>query len=103
MLRYGETFGINSPIVRPFNIDGHRQTGEGAMSNFSRRHSGRVRAACRDDLSRKREQAEAEVSSTSALGSAPRPLLSLTRAKLQITQVEPHQSCQVEPRQRQHV
>ncbi len=36
-LRYGETFGINATTVRPFNIYGPRQTGEGAISNFARR------------------------------------------------------------------
>jgi nucleoside-diphosphate-sugar epimerase len=36
-LRYGETYGINATTVRPFNIYGPRQTGEGAISNFARR------------------------------------------------------------------
>jgi nucleoside-diphosphate-sugar epimerase len=36
-LRYGETRGINATVVRPFNIYGPRQTGEGAISNFARR------------------------------------------------------------------
>lgn len=32
--RYGEKFGFNATVVRPFNIYGPRQTGEGAISNF---------------------------------------------------------------------
>jgi UDP-glucose 4-epimerase len=36
-LRYGEVHGINATTVRPFNIYGPRQTGEGAVSNFARR------------------------------------------------------------------
>ena len=35
-LRYGEKYGIESTNVRPFNIYGPRQTGEGAISNFSK-------------------------------------------------------------------
>jgi len=35
-LRYGEVHGINATTVRPFNIYGPRQTGEGAISNFAR-------------------------------------------------------------------
>jgi nucleoside-diphosphate-sugar epimerase len=35
-LRYGETYPIHTSIVRPFNIYGPRQTGEGAISNFAR-------------------------------------------------------------------
>lgn len=33
-LRYGETYGFASTVVRPFNIYGPRQIGEGAISNF---------------------------------------------------------------------
>jgi len=36
-LRYGETYGINATTVRPFNVYGPRQTGEGAISNFAKR------------------------------------------------------------------
>jgi UDP-glucose 4-epimerase len=36
-LRYGEAYGINVTTVRPFNVYGPRQTGEGAISNFARR------------------------------------------------------------------
>ena len=36
VLRSGETYGLNCTCVRPFNIYGPRQTGEGAISNFSR-------------------------------------------------------------------
>jgi nucleoside-diphosphate-sugar epimerase len=36
-LRYGEVHGINATTVRPFNIYGPRQTGEGAIGNFARR------------------------------------------------------------------
>jgi UDP-glucose 4-epimerase len=36
-LRYAETYGFNATVVRPFNIYGPRQTGEGAVSNFARR------------------------------------------------------------------
>lgn len=36
-LRYGEAHGINVTVVRPFNIYGPRQIGEGAISNFSRK------------------------------------------------------------------
>lgn len=36
-LRYGEMHGLAATTVRPFNIYGPRQTGEGAISNFSRR------------------------------------------------------------------
>ncbi|MBZ5647076.1 MAG: NAD-dependent epimerase/dehydratase family protein [Acidobacteriia bacterium] len=35
-LRYGETYGFIGTVVRPFNIYGPRQTGEGAISNFCR-------------------------------------------------------------------
>jgi UDP-glucose 4-epimerase len=35
-LRYGETHGFKAFTVRPFNIYGPRQTGEGAISNFCR-------------------------------------------------------------------
>lgn len=35
-LRYGEAYGLRSTTVRPFNIYGPRQTGEGAISNFAR-------------------------------------------------------------------
>jgi len=37
MLRYGETRGMHVTVVRPFNIYGPRQSGEGAISNFARR------------------------------------------------------------------
>lgn len=33
-LRYGDEFGIKATCVRPFNIYGPRQTGEGCISNF---------------------------------------------------------------------
>jgi UDP-glucose 4-epimerase len=33
-LRYGERCGFRCSIVRPFNVYGPRQTGEGAISNF---------------------------------------------------------------------
>lgn len=33
-LRYGEAAGFRTVVVRPFNIYGPRQTGEGAISNF---------------------------------------------------------------------
>lgn len=36
VLRYGEEFGFRANIVRPFNIYGPRQVGEGAISNFCR-------------------------------------------------------------------
>jgi nucleoside-diphosphate-sugar epimerase len=35
-LRYAETYGFRGTVVRPFNIYGPRQTGEGAISNFCR-------------------------------------------------------------------
>jgi UDP-glucose 4-epimerase len=35
-LRYGDTYGFRAFTVRPFNIYGPRQTGEGAISNFCR-------------------------------------------------------------------
>jgi nucleoside-diphosphate-sugar epimerase len=35
-LRFGEAHGLRSTAVRPFNIYGPRQTGEGAISNFCR-------------------------------------------------------------------
>ncbi len=35
-LRFGEEHGFASTVLRPFNIYGPRQTGEGAISNFSR-------------------------------------------------------------------
>jgi nucleoside-diphosphate-sugar epimerase len=35
-LRYGETHGFTATVVRPFNIYGPRQTGEGAIGNFCR-------------------------------------------------------------------
>lgn len=35
-LRYGETYGFKPVVIRPFNIYGPRQTGEGAISNFCR-------------------------------------------------------------------
>jgi UDP-glucose 4-epimerase len=34
--RYGEAHGMTYTIIRPFNIYGGRQTGEGAISNFCR-------------------------------------------------------------------
>lgn len=36
VLRSGETYGLNCTCVRPFNVYGPRQTGEGAISNFAR-------------------------------------------------------------------
>jgi nucleoside-diphosphate-sugar epimerase len=33
-LRYGEEYGLEAVCVRPFNIYGPRQTGEGCISNF---------------------------------------------------------------------
>jgi nucleoside-diphosphate-sugar epimerase len=35
-LRYAETYGFYGTVVRPFNIYGPRQLGEGAVSNFCR-------------------------------------------------------------------
>ena len=35
-LRFGENHGFRATAVRPFNIYGPRQTGEGAISNFCR-------------------------------------------------------------------
>jgi nucleoside-diphosphate-sugar epimerase len=35
-LRFGEEFGFDATCVRPFNIYGPRQVGEGAISNFCR-------------------------------------------------------------------
>lgn len=35
-MRYAETYGFDCAIVRPFNIYGPRQVGEGAISNFCR-------------------------------------------------------------------
>ncbi|WP_341486499.1 NAD-dependent epimerase/dehydratase family protein [Pararhizobium sp. A13] len=35
-LRYGEQYGFSCTCVRPFNIYGPRQTGEGAIGNFLR-------------------------------------------------------------------
>lgn len=35
-LRYAETHGFHASVVRPFNIYGPRQLGEGAISNFCR-------------------------------------------------------------------
>lgn len=35
-LRYAETYGFSCATVRPFNIYGPRQVGEGAISNFCR-------------------------------------------------------------------
>jgi len=35
-LRYGEQYGFSCTCVRPFNIYGPRQTGEGAIGNFFR-------------------------------------------------------------------
>jgi nucleoside-diphosphate-sugar epimerase len=37
VLRYGETHGLKVSVVRPFNVYGPRQIGEGAISNFLRR------------------------------------------------------------------
>jgi len=34
VLRYGEEFGFHACCLRPFNVYGPRQTGEGAISNF---------------------------------------------------------------------
>jgi len=34
VLRYGEESGLHCTVLRPFNIYGPRQTGEGAISNF---------------------------------------------------------------------
>ena len=34
VLRYGEEHGFHSTCLRPFNVYGPRQTGEGAISNF---------------------------------------------------------------------
>lgn len=34
VLRYGEEYGFHASCVRPFNVYGPRQTGEGAISNF---------------------------------------------------------------------
>ena len=36
VLRYGEVHGLACTCVRPFNVYGPRQTGEGAISNFLR-------------------------------------------------------------------
>jgi nucleoside-diphosphate-sugar epimerase len=36
VLRSGETYGLNCTCVRPFNVYGPRQTGEGAIGNFCR-------------------------------------------------------------------
>jgi len=36
VVRYGEKYGFKAFVVRPFNIYGPRQTGEGAISNFLR-------------------------------------------------------------------
>jgi nucleoside-diphosphate-sugar epimerase len=36
VLRYGDEFDLQCTCVRPFNIYGPRQTGEGAISNFAR-------------------------------------------------------------------
>jgi len=36
VLRYGEEYGLQTTCVRPFNVYGPRQTGEGAVSNFCR-------------------------------------------------------------------
>ncbi|MCM8761033.1 MAG: NAD-dependent epimerase/dehydratase family protein [Candidatus Omnitrophica bacterium] len=36
VVRYGEKYGFKAFLVRPFNIYGPRQTGEGAISNFLR-------------------------------------------------------------------
>jgi UDP-glucose 4-epimerase len=35
-LRYGEEHGFRATVMRPFNVYGPRQTGEGAISNFCR-------------------------------------------------------------------
>jgi nucleoside-diphosphate-sugar epimerase len=37
VFRYAEKYGIKVSVVRPFNIYGPRQVGEGAISNFFRR------------------------------------------------------------------
>jgi nucleoside-diphosphate-sugar epimerase len=37
VLRYGETYDLKVSVVRPFNVYGPRQIGEGAISNFLRR------------------------------------------------------------------
>jgi UDP-glucose 4-epimerase len=34
VMRYGETYGLGCAIVRPFNVYGPRQIGEGAIANF---------------------------------------------------------------------
>jgi UDP-glucose 4-epimerase len=34
VMRYGEAYGLGCVIVRPFNVYGPRQTGEGAIANF---------------------------------------------------------------------
>jgi nucleoside-diphosphate-sugar epimerase len=34
VMRYGEAYGLGCSIVRPFNVYGPRQTGEGAIANF---------------------------------------------------------------------
>lgn len=34
-LRFGEQYGFAATVLRPFNVYGPRQTGEGAISNFS--------------------------------------------------------------------
>jgi UDP-glucose 4-epimerase len=36
VMRSGEAYGIACTILRPFNVYGPRQTGEGAVSNFCR-------------------------------------------------------------------
>ena len=36
VLRYGEEYGFRAVCMRPFNVYGPRQTGEGAISNFCR-------------------------------------------------------------------
>lgn len=36
VLRYGEEYGFHATCLRPFNVYGPRQTGEGAISNFCR-------------------------------------------------------------------
>lgn len=33
-LRYGEEYGLDATVIRPFNVYGPRQTGEGAIANF---------------------------------------------------------------------
>ena len=35
--RYSEEYGLNSTVVRPFNVYGPRQIGEGAISNFCKK------------------------------------------------------------------